>query len=180
MFGENLKPEPIRASKANISNFAETAAVKLGFGPGDCIEPLVSRLGGRFRYKDAPATGEVPESIVVRSENDFTIFLPSMTSPEWDSYTIARDLGHLFLHYPGVKSRNPDARMVAKQWIAKPDADERRAAWEAHWFAAAFLMPREAFMDTYQSRGARDAALAFGVSVQTADLRAKSLGLVSG
>jgi len=178
MFRDNLKPEPIRASKASISNFAETAAAKLGFGPGDCIEPLVSRLGGRIRYKDAPATGEVPESIVVRSEKDFTIFLPSMTSPEWDSFTIARDLGHLFLHYPGVKSRNPDARMVTKQWIAENDADQKRAAWEANWFAAAFLMPREAFVDTYTKRGTRDAAVVFRTSVQSADIRAKSLGLV--
>jgi len=176
MVGDVL-PAPIRVSRAGIWNFAEAAATKLNFRPGDSIEPLVSRLGGRIEYKDVPGTGEVPESIVVRSARDFTIFLPTMTSPGRNRFTIAHELGHLFLHYPGVKRQTPNARMVARRWVDENDVDQQRAEWEANWFAAAFLMPREIFTSTYNRRGARDAAVVFGVSVQSAQIRAKSLGL---
>jgi predicted transcriptional regulator len=172
-----IRPEPIRASKASIWAHAEKVATALRFAPGDSIEPVVARLGGRVRYKNAPQSCSIPESIVVRSSKDFTIYLPTMTSPERDRFTIAHELGHLFLHYPRVKRLHPDEEMIATRWVDESDPEQQRAEWEANWFAAAFLMPKDAFIQTFQREDIEDLAQKFGVSVPAAKVRAKSLGL---
>jgi predicted transcriptional regulator len=172
-----IRPEPIRASKASIWAHAEKVALALGFQPGDSIEPVVAHLGGRVRYKNPPRGVTIPESIVVRSSKDFTIYLPTMTSPERDRFTIAHELGHLFLHYPRIKRMHPDEEMIATRWVDENDPEQQRAEWEANWFAAAFLMPRTAFELAFEKYEIDDLASTFGVSVQAATVRAKSLGL---
>ncbi|MGY3441125.1 ImmA/IrrE family metallo-endopeptidase [Bradyrhizobium sp. USDA 4473] len=176
---EVVRPEPIRASKMSVWAHAEKVAAALKFEPGDSIEPVVARLGGRIRYKNEPSSGgAIPESIRVRASNDFTIYLPTMTSPERDRFTIAHELGHLFLHYPRVRKSNPEAEMIATRWVDESDKDQQRAEWEANWFAAAFLMPRAPFMKAFRDDNDLDElAERFAVSVQAATVRAKSLGL---
>ncbi|WP_063921329.1 ImmA/IrrE family metallo-endopeptidase [Bradyrhizobium sp. DOA1] len=173
-----FRPEPIRASKASVWAHAEKVATALNFAPGNSIEPLVARLGGRLLYRnELRSGGAIPESIVVRASNDFTIYLPTMTSPERDRFTIAHELGHLFLHYPRVKKLHPGAEMVATRWVDEDDKDQQRAEWEANWFAAAFLMPKAEFEKAYWDDDMEELAERFAVSVQAAEVRAKSLGL---
>jgi len=172
-----VRPQPIRVSKSGIWDYAERAAVALKFGPGDSIEPLVARLGGRIVYKNAPPVEEKPASIVVKASNDFTIFLPSMTSPARDRFTIAHELGHLLLHYPRVTREHPGEEMIATRWVDEDDIEQQRAEWEANWFGAAFLMPRAAFSDAYAADPIDEVADTFGVSVRAAQVRAKSLRL---
>lgn len=175
------KPIPTNAAKANVHGFAEQLAAKLGFSPGASIKPLVSRLGGRIEYKNPVGFASMlPESIVVRSTRDFTIFVPSMTSQERDRFTIAHELGHLFLHYPLVLKKFPGATMIATRWVDESDQIQQRAEWEANWFAAGFLMPSKAFSDAFSGVGKSIPAVAsrFGVSPAAAEVRAKNLGLV--
>ncbi len=95
---------------------------------------------------------------------------------ERDRFTIAHELGHLFLHYPQFKASNPSIPMKATRWVDASDPEQQRAEWEANWFAAAFLMPGGAFSACW--RGVvRDAASRFAVSTQAAEIRAKDLGL---
>ncbi|MCL2717133.1 MAG: ImmA/IrrE family metallo-endopeptidase [Alphaproteobacteria bacterium] len=172
-------PIPVCASKADISAFAGQVAAKYNFESGDFIQPLVATLGGRIEYKPgACINGKLPESIVIRSPNDFTIFLPHMTSYHRNKLTTADELAHLFLHYPVVCRKTPNAIMVATRWVDENDADQEQAELEANWFAAAFLMPQEAFTRIFSERGARHAAIMFGVNDRTVNLRARSLGLV--
>src|SRR5580698_8694011 len=50
---DGVRPQPIRVSKRGIWGYAERAAAALRFGPGDSIEPLIARLGGRILHKNA-------------------------------------------------------------------------------------------------------------------------------
>ncbi|MCE2564175.1 ImmA/IrrE family metallo-endopeptidase [Komagataeibacter sp. FNDCF1] len=52
--------------------------------------------------------------------------------------------------------------------------DQRRAEWEANWFAAAFLMPETAFRRAYHV-SANQAKAIFKVSLPAIEARARSL-----
>ncbi len=107
-------PVPTRVTKARISLFAEETARALRLKSGDAMEPLVARLGGKITYRSSSdSIVEIPESIKVFESNKFTIYLPLNTSMERDRFTIAHELGHLFLHFPLVRLHHPDAIMVA-------------------------------------------------------------------
>jgi Zn-dependent peptidase ImmA (M78 family) len=177
MPGVVVRPEPIRASKASIWLHAEKVASALSFAPGDSMEPVVARLGGRIRYKNAPPGDAKPESMIVKASKDFTIYLPTMTSPARDRFTIAHELGHLFLHYPRAAQQHPGEPMGATRWVDETDPDQQRAEWEANWFAAAFLMPVHPFTEAFNDEDIEEVANRFAVSVQAAKVRAKSLGL---
>ena len=70
--------------------------------------------------------------------------------------------------------------MVATRWVNETDEEQRRAEWEANWFAGAFLMPKAEFEQVFQKKGGSLSSVAayFGVSGHAADVRAKTLGLV--
>ncbi|OCI91569.1 hypothetical protein A6U85_24115 [Agrobacterium sp. 13-626] len=175
------KLDPTRASKDQIHAFAESLAQQLGFGPGDDVEPLIRRLGGKIEVKNPlNYPGQFPESIIVKSSTDFTIFVPSLTSVERDRFTIAHELGHLALHYPAFSQKYPGVQMVATRWVDETDQDQKRAEWEANWFAGGFLMNGEIFRQAYEASSGSLAlvALRFGVSKSAAEVRAKNLQLV--
>lgn len=170
------KPLPTRASKKAVSDFAEEVAVQVNYEPGMPIEGLVADLNGGITYRNA--VGDRPESIQVEPDRQFQIFLPTMTSMARDRFTIAHELGHVFLHFPIVQSAYPGSGMVAYRWVEDMDADLQRCEWEANWFAAAFTMPEKRFREASNMAGVSGAAAYFGVSEQAARVRAKSLGLV--
>jgi predicted transcriptional regulator len=173
-------PIPTNATKERVHAFAEEVVDKFAFAPGDPIEPLVTRLGGQIEYKDAlDFRANIPESIRIEPSRRFKIFLPGMGSGPRYRFTVAHELGHFFLHFPIVSERYPSAGMVATRWVdeAGDSAQLKRAEWEANWFAAAFLMPSDAFhsmVEWYRGNIAHVAAR-FGVSVQAAEIRAKTL-----
>lgn len=179
---EVRQPEPTRASKGRIYAFAEEVARAVGFRAGEALEPIVTRLGGSISYQKlfAEAAG-TPPSIMVERQDLFTILLPTTTSPRRNKFTVAHELGHLFLHFPVVQRLHPGAHMVATRWVDARDEVQRRAEWEANWFAASFLMP----VDLFRARAAAHcsaAALAdeFDVSEQAASIHAQTLGVTIG
>lgn len=173
-----IKPSPLGATKAAVYSFAEDVAKHVKYEIGENMRALVARLGGRISFhEEVRPDEEIPESIIVQPSGDFQIFLPTVTTVERDRFTIAHELGHLFLHFPKVRKNNPDLVMVATRWVDESDADQKRAEWEANWFAAAFLMPHQEFRDIYTLEGATAAAARFGVSQRAAEVRASTLGL---
>ncbi|MET3899033.1 hypothetical protein ABIB57_002985 [Devosia sp. UYZn731] len=173
-----IPPEPTWAPKERVHAFAEAIAKQVSLEVGDPIVPLVARLGGHIEYRDTPSN-KYPESIIVREPNEFTIFLPTMTSVERDRFTIAHELGHLFLHFPVVRKKNPHCMMMATRWVDETNDSLKRTEWEANWFAAGLLMNavkfREAF-SSYDGDIPKIAAL-FAVSESAADVRKQALGL---
>lgn len=183
---ENLvRPIPTNVVKTRIHSLAERAAAALNLRAGDALEPVVARLGGRIVYHSPSQLqndAKAPESIVVRSSRDFTLYLPTTTSLVRDRFTIAHELGHFFLHWPMVQRKCPGSVMVATRWVDASDTAQQRAEWEANWFAAAFLMPEVTFRSSWVASAPGDRvtsiAAAFGVSDQAAQIRAQTLGLV--
>jgi hypothetical protein len=176
-----LKLSPTRASKDQIHTFAENIAQQLSFGPGDDIELLVRRLGGKIEIRNPlHYSGQFPESIIIKAATDFTIFVPSLTSVERDRFTIAHELGHLALHYPAFSQKYPGQPMIATRWVDESDQDQKRAEWEANWFAGGFLMNGNLFRGAFAANSGNLGlvALRFGVSKAAAEVRAKNLDLL--
>ncbi|GER06909.1 hypothetical protein GCM10007972_11090 [Iodidimonas muriae] len=172
-------PLGINASKTDIESFAEDVAQKAGFNPGDSIEKLVERSGGKLEVGSSGSGDDESGSIVARAMNDYTIYLSRHTSLARDRFTIAHELGHLLLHFRKIQEENPGAVMRATRWVDENDEQQKRAEWEANWFAAAFLMPAEKFTDFFNENDKNLDATAnhFRVSVAAAEIRSKSLGL---
>ena len=170
-------PIPAKASRATISAYAEDIAHQLGFQIGNTLEPIVARLGGIIEHRDPIyVASNASESIVVRGGNDFTIYLGTMTSPERDRFTLAHELGHLFIHYPLTAGDAPSL-MIATRWVDDNDDDQRRAEWEANWFASAFLMPESDFARCAKQMDLNELAMTFSVSYSAAKMRKTSLGI---
>lgn len=180
--GSEKLPIPAKTLKQLVFKFAESFAKALGFGVGDPLEPLVARLGGSISYKgNTQLFNGIPESIKVLSSNSFTIYLPVNTCQERDRFTIAHELGHLFLHYPLVqRAYGAHVIMTATRWVDSANVDLQRTEWEANWFAAAFLMPEFEFRQSCVTNAASSHLIAarFGVTEKAVEVRAKALGLV--
>ncbi len=168
-------PKALGASKAGVEKYAEDLAKKIGFGPGDSIEELVQKSGGKLVVGTSGFGDEDSGSIVARAVNDFEIYVSRHTSLKRDRFTIAHELGHLLLHFGAIKKVNENAVMRATRYVDQSDQDQQRAEWEANWFAAAFLMPSEEFTEAFRSGGASNAASVCGVSLHAAKIRADNL-----
>lgn len=172
---DRKSPIPSMYSKPQVHAFAEKMALGLGYAPGDPLEPLLDKIGGRVAPRDIFSDTENADSIKVDPTGRFTIYISGLASAERDRFTIAHELGHYFLHFPIIRSKYPGQVMVATRWVDDTDNIQRRAEWEANWFAAAFLMPSAAFKNSIE-RHARNMVLVaadFGVSVHAATVRAK-------
>lgn len=161
-----LNTKPANLTNRSISDYAE----KIGRhhsvyheGRAD-LDALLRRLGGKVAY------AESEESLQVRQEGVFTVFLPHFTSVSRDRFTIAHELGHYFLHYrlaglSGTKSYGRGAR--------------NRAETEANVFASALLMPELEFRKWWGQAAGDEWQVArhFEVSPSAAAVRAQVLGL---
>lgn len=142
------------------------------------IDDVVEKLGGRIEENfniDNMSDGSI------RKQNDsFIIFVSPFQSLERRKFTIAHELGHLFLHM-GYKI-NSDL------WNSQENATYYRAGdslaeYQANEFAAALLMPKKKYkekMDECTIDGCKvetgKIADYFGVSVSAASNRGKFLG----
>src|SRR6059036_3982032 len=89
--------EPTEKPKAEVHAEAERFAESVGYRPGDELEPIVERLGGRIEIHEFAELYETG-SIRVDGEGRFTIFLPPYTGHLRDRFTVAHELGHYVLH----------------------------------------------------------------------------------
>lgn len=136
----------------------------------DPLADFTYKLGGNIHY-EAPDDFKRSEdgSIVVHGPGQFDIYISSFTGPLRDRFTLAHELGHYFLHSNQGKTRIKASRCGGS-----------KAEWEANWFAAALLMPKVPFANTWQSLSHKDSATIaalFRVSKQAAEYRIKSLAL---
>ena len=166
-------PKPLGLNKAQVEDYTVRFAAVLGLRIGGALEPIVQALGGDIEY--GAAEDELDGgSIIARDQNDFTIYLSEFTAPIRDRFTIAHELGHLFLHFPKIKAGNPGAIMRATRRVDATDDLQKRAEWEANWFAAALLMPASEFRLTMNKDIEYNAAK-FNVSRKAASVRRTSL-----
>jgi len=157
--------EPTGLTKEKVHALGERVAAKLGYQPGEALEPIVTRLGGKIEVVPDFAHLSDTGSMEVRGEGDFTIYLSPYTGQMRDRFTIAHELGHYVLHSRLGKKRIHIAR-----------EGSGRTEWEANWFAAGFLMPAAIFRQK-RGEGASDGELAlfFQVSPAAVQVRKETL-----
>lgn len=112
-------------------------------------------------------------------DDGFVIYVSPFQSEERKKFTIAHELGHLFLHM--------GYRINSDLWNRQKNATYYRAGdslmeYQANEFAAALLMPKEAYKDVMErntiGNKVETSKIAdyFGVSVSAASNRGKFLG----
>jgi hypothetical protein len=161
-----VSAEPCGWSRSKVQDFASEVASKLGYRPGDSLEPIVGNLGGEIEI--APdEVGASTGSIVVAGPGKFTIFLSPYSGQMRDRFTIAHEIGHYVLH-----------SQLGKKPVTVLRDGTGRLEWEANWFAAGFLMPEKEFRSLVR-KGYGEASLAvhFGVSEAAVSVRRSSMAL---
>lgn len=128
------------------------------------LDYLLNRLGGVVEVHDSN------ESLKVRGKGDFTVYIPSTTSPRRDRFTIAHEIAHYFLHYRYPKLSGEQAYWRGGRSVAET---------EANVFAASLLMPEDSFTEAYSALDGDLWRLAsrFEVSPAAAEVRAATLRL---
>lgn len=166
--------KPSNLSRLSVEKLAESISKKINYTPNIPIPTLVSRFGGRLSIKDFSESNE-DGSILIKSEEDFEIFIPAHTSPLRDRFTVAHEIGHYVLHFLWAKTKNPDLGAVYATRYGS-----NRAEWEANWFASAFLMPSSDVREFCENENLSIADMSghFSVSPSAAKLRLNRLGLL--
>jgi len=168
----NATPNPVNASKAQISQFAESMAQRLGHDPEKKdIFAVLEALGAKVEYTDAFAATDA--SLLVERQGTLIVRLSGLCGPDRNRFSAAHELGHYLMHYVAAK------RTGVMEAARSGDSSDR-AEWEANWFAGAFLMPRSAFTEVHSCYDGNVDLIAahFQVSRRAAEVRAEVLGLV--
>jgi hypothetical protein len=163
--GDSINPTNL--SRSWVEDFASRVASTLEFDVGNDPGELVKRIGGRIHYQHIDDWLEPSGSLFVHGRADFDILLPQYTSPVRDRFTVAHELGHYFLH--ADQGATP---------IVAYRSGSTRIEWEANWFAAGLLMPKNEFKKILARMGEDLFSIArhFGVSQEAAKVRRDVLG----
>jgi Zn-dependent peptidase ImmA (M78 family) len=158
-----LTQKEVRARALEIRNefSASSGSVR------DFLKRVLDRKNGRLEYIHE---SDRVETLKVRSGGDFDIYLPLDSSPVRDNFTIGHELGHLFLH--------TDFAAEGEASFTRRGSNQNE--WQANWFAAELLMPRDDFAKAAAECGNDPYELArrFEVSASAANVRLMALGLI--
>jgi len=174
--------KPLGFNLRSIEKFAEAISDKLRYSEIRNIRQVVEDIGGRieiknFYPKDLSNVGEL--RINGDSGSDLKIYLPLHTTHRHDTFTIAHELGHYFLHFLVPNSTTSDQKKFIAESVGGIDkAGMGQEEIEANWFALAFLMPAQEFSKSFKKLDGDFAALAklFDVPVKAVKLRNKMIG----
>jgi Zn-dependent peptidase ImmA (M78 family) len=126
-----------------ISALAELVRDSLELDIPVDVETAVHRLGGTMQVAEAAPGG--PEASVRRNGERFEIIIKKNCWPARTRFSLAHELGHLFLHMGYLV--NPETWGLSSEYC---DSVYHRFGYsieeaEANLFAAAFLMPEKEF-----------------------------------
>lgn len=158
------------ASKSNIQSYAEEMAEKLNYKFNN-LDVIINNLNIELDFVNPLENDDdFNGSIYINKETEnINIHLSNLTGELRNNFTIAHELGHLYLH----------SRDIDKTEIIFNRFGSGRLEWEANWFAAAFLMPAALFKEKYEEYNSdtSDLSLYFNVSESAIKVRKKDLGL---
>lgn len=177
--GSSGVPTPMGGSRVLIERLAEDVTRQVGYRVGAPLDSLLDRVGGRTKLACSCGctccAGE-RDWFEGSASTGFSVTLPRDTGLLRDCFDTVQALGHWVLHclYP-VQQGGADRLVRVPRWSTD------QAFLEAFWFAAAFLMPAEAFRQGYTECRGNAFLLSgrFGVSPQAVHRRALALGLKS-
>lgn len=149
------------------------------------LSTLVNELEGKIEYSSDIDGKEARIQKLDIGEKKFLVTLPETTTHVRDRFTIAHELGHLFLHMGYLI----DDEKWASTGIYKDSAYYRfghtEEEYEANEFAGALLMPEKEFTETankFKQNNTYDLdkiAEHFNVSTDAAKVRGRWLGIFS-
>lgn len=141
------------------------------------IDSVVTELGGSIIEEIIP--GIADGKMEYKSSKEFVIKVSPYQTKERRNFTIAHELGHLFLH---TSYLDQDVTCEENEYYRMGDSE---VEYEANEFAAAFLMPRNKYVEVLEENTDEDnlvdtqkIAEVFNVSADAASMRGKWLGLL--
>lgn len=144
------------------------------------ISKIVELIGGVVKYDDAELSELSDGYIKKTSAGSFEICVSSKCSLERRNFTVAHEIGHLFLHM-GYRT-NPELWKSVSNDLVYNRFGHSDEEYQANEFAAAFLMPEDVFVDALKRNSNNKnvditpVANLFGVSVGDAVARGRWLG----
>ena len=104
------------------------------------INDVVTTLGGSV--EESINIDNTPNNGIRKQDNGFIIYTSPFQSLEKKKFTIAHELGHLFLH---MGYRTNSELWNKQKNVSYYKADNLLKEYQANEFAAALLMPQEAY-----------------------------------
>ncbi|AMX00398.1 ImmA/IrrE family metallo-endopeptidase [Rummeliibacillus stabekisii] len=133
--------------RKEINKFSEQLSEILELTPPIDVYELVKKLDGDIVYAE-DADGK--EAKIEKCENEdynFRITLPHNTSPLRDRFTIAHEIGHLFLHMGYLVDEDKWESTPTYKDSAYYRSGHSEEEYEANEFAASLLMPQKEFFE---------------------------------
>lgn len=149
--------------------------------PVDDMAPIVKKIGGNIDIRhnfDPSYDGTIKKD----GDDSFCIAISSSQNDQRKNFTIAHELGHLFLHMGYGISEEVWKEQNEKEYRRFGKSEQE---YQANEFAAALLMPREIYLkkvDEIALNGTVDmekVANACNVSLSAAINRGRFLGILS-
>jgi Zn-dependent peptidase ImmA (M78 family) len=137
-------------SRERIGMIADSVRTSLGLACPYVPEKAVALLNGEIQYI-SNLDHRIDAAIKKNGANGFIIYMNSHKPYVRERFTLAHELGHLFLHMGYLHEKT--------KWDSMTDNDFQDSAFfrlsdnytqeenEANEFAASFLMPKTEFMD---------------------------------
>lgn len=162
-----------------IGELADSVRDALKLNPPVDVDRAVDLLGGQLALIDPNEA----EAYVEKQGESFVIGISHAVAPTRRRFSIAHELGHLFLHMGYLRDVEKWANVGRYEESIKYRFGYSEEEYEAHEFAGAFLMPELEFREIAESFK-RDnkyqvtrIADYFGVSVEAASIRGRWLQL---
>lgn len=124
------------------ANLAQKLIDAMGLEPGFDIEEVVNILGGEVCYSITPGF----EAYIEKKGEEFCIYVDSSKSKRRQRFSIAHEIGHLFLHLKYTEKNIWNSIKDTNSRMFRYGYDQLEA--EANQFAAEFLMPKQAFIES--------------------------------
>lgn len=141
------------------------------------IDQVVAQLGGRIEAVDGPLRGNRIRRLE-GEEEAFVITVMRRQSPYRRRFSIAQELGHLFLH----RGYMSDWALWERFDDAMAMEEHAEKEFQANEFAANFLMPKKEYLEFVAKHGENNQIDAcyigeyFGVPESAASIRGKLVG----
>ena len=169
----------MKVERTPVEDYADYAreVYNIGIPFSNNIEVVLEKMGGKLEILEPE--GWCHSKLYFRTatwESKFTIRVSPTLRKESRNYEIARQLGHLFLHTTYLNDE------IAVLFIK--DVSDPEYGMQANEFANALMMPRKDFTEEVYKNiendrvKIRNVAEKFGVTYETAMVRAKELKLI--
>lgn len=167
--------------RRQINELAEKLRDALGMASPLDMKAVAERLGGNVKYAKPPALPY--EALIEKKSESFLITLASDRPRQRRNFSIAHELGHLFLHMGYIinpKKWDGITSYEDSVWARHGYTEEEL---EANEFAGALLMPRVEFATIADASHVEDRynlakiAVTFDVSPLAAKTRGQWLGI---